>query len=87
MDNYFEHIDIIDGLLYKGLTPKGTKTIEMCNLTRTPLLAERAKMYIKAEQVEGSFAKLLITYALNPLCIRDFEKLQEEIQEIISTFY
>lgn len=86
MDNYFDHIEIVDGLIYKGLTPKGIKTIELCNLTRTPLLAERAKMYIKSEQTEGTFARLFITYTLNSRYIENLEELQNEVQQIIKIF-
>lgn len=32
IDRYFDNIEIVDGLLYKGLTPKGEYTIKICNL-------------------------------------------------------
>lgn len=79
IDNYFEHIEIIDGLLYKGLTPKGVKTIEICNLTRTELLAERAKNHIKSEQAEGSYAKMLISN--NPQLVENMNDLLGRIQK------
>ncbi|MCD8387777.1 MAG: HNH endonuclease [Bacteroidales bacterium] len=31
-DKYSDHIELVDGILYKGLTPKGRKTIQICKL-------------------------------------------------------
>lgn len=83
IDNYFEHIEIVDGLLYKGLTTKGKKTIEICNLTRIELLAERAKNFIKSEQTENSYAKILITYTLNSELVANMDELQERVKETL----
>ena len=82
-DRYFEHIEIVGGLLYKGLTPKGTKTIEICNLTRIGLLAERAKQLITKDQENFRYSKLLITYTQNSMWIADTDKLLKEIQELM----
>lgn len=82
-DRYFDHIEIVDGLLYKGLTPKGTKTIEICNLTRIGLLTERAKQLITKEQEKFRYSKLLITYTQNSMWIADTDKLLKEIQELM----
>lgn len=82
-DRYFEHIEIVDGLLYKGLTPKGTKTIEICNLTRIGLLSERAKLLITKEQEKFRYSKLLITYTQNYTWIPNMDELLKEIQELM----
>lgn len=84
-DHYFEHIEIIDGLLYKGLTPKGIKTIELCNLTRIGLLFERAKELIKNDHANFRYSKLLITYTQNYMCIADMNNLLKEIQELMDS--
>lgn len=83
IDNYFDHIEIVDGLLYKGLTTKGVKTIEVCNLTRTELLAERAKNYIKSEQAEGSYTKIFITYTMNSQLVGNMDELLENVEKTI----
>lgn len=83
MDNYFDHIDIVDGLVYKGLTPKGVKTIEICKLTRTELLAERAKLFIKLEQAENSYSRLLVTYTINNEWIFDMDELLGRVRETV----
>lgn len=83
IDHYFEHIEIVDGLLYKGLTPKGTKTIELCNLTRIGLLSERAKLLIMNDQENFHYSKLLITYTQNSMWIGDMGVLLKEIQELM----
>lgn len=84
-DRYFDHIEIVDGLLYKGLTPKGTKTIEICNLTRIGLLSERAKQLITKDQENFHYSRLLITYSQNFKWIADTDKLLKEIQELIES--
>lgn len=84
-DRYFEHIEIVDGLLYKGLTPKGTKTIEMCNLTRIGLLSERAKLLITKDQENFHYSKLLITYMQNYTWIPNMDKLLKDIQELMES--
>lgn len=81
-DRYSEHIEIIDGLLYKGLTGKGARTIEICNLTRVGLLSERAKNIIKNEH-GGAFAKLMNVCSCNPFLISNMDELIESIKELI----
>ena len=54
IDRYFDNIEIVDGLLYKGLTKKGEYTIKLCNLTRPELLSERARVFIQQEQKPDS---------------------------------
>lgn len=81
-DRYSDHIEIIDGLLYKGLTPKGVNTIEICNLTRIGLLTERAKNIIKTEK-GGVFAKLMAICTCNPFLIKDMDELIESIKDLI----
>lgn len=82
-DRYFEHIEIVDGLLYKGLTSKGVKTIEICNLTRVDLLVERAKQLIQKDNEQNPYSKLMITYTLNSMWIENMDKLLKEIQELM----
>ena len=81
-DRYFDHIEIVDGLLYKGLTTKGANTIEICNLTRIGLLTERAKNIIRNEQ-EGAFAKLMALCTCNISLIKNMDELIESIRELI----
>lgn len=82
-DHYFEHIEIVEGLLYKGLTPKGVKTIELCNLTRVSLLSERAKQLITKDHENFHYSKLLLTYTQNYMWIENMDDLLEEIQELM----
>lgn len=82
-DRYFEHIEIVDGLLYKGLTPKGVKTIELGNLTRIGLLTERAKLLIMKDQENFHYSNLLITYTQNYMWIANMDELLKEIQELM----
>lgn len=83
LDKYFDHIEIIDGLLYHGLTRKGIKTIEVCHLTRTDLLSERAENLILKEQAKGSFERIMLTYAMYHDCVADWNGLVTNVQKII----
>lgn len=85
-DNYFENIEIVEGLLYKGLTEKGMYTIDVCHLTRTDLLLERAKKRIEVEQDANSYLKLMVVYSQNRAFIDDIDELLDSLQEMILTF-
>lgn len=86
LDNYFEHIQIVDGLLYKGLTKKGKFTIKTCNLTRVGLLTERAKLLITKEQPPFSYSQIFITCTMNPQCIGNLDELLEEIHKLLKRY-
>ena len=43
-DRYSEHIELLNGILYKGKTAKGVFTIETCHLYRVDLAEERVDM-------------------------------------------
>ena len=84
LDRYFDNIEIVDGLLYKGLTKKGEYTIKLCNLTRSELLSERARVFIQQEQKPDSYSKLLITYIHNFRWIGDMDNLLDEIKNLMN---
>lgn len=84
-DHYSEHIEIVDGLLYRGLTPKGIKTIEICNLTRIGLLLERAKQLVMKDQENFHYSKLLITYTQNCMLIANMDEFLKGIQELMES--
>ena len=84
LDRYFDNIEIVDGLLYKGLTKKGEYTIKLCNLTRPELLSERARVFIQQEQEPDSYSKLLITYIHNFRWIGDMDNLLDEIKNLMN---
>lgn len=84
IDRYFDNIEIVDGLLYKGLTKKGEYTIKLCNLTRPELLSERARVFIQQEQEPDSYSKLLITYIHNFRWIGDMDNLLAEIKNLMN---
>ena len=83
IDRYFDNIEIVDGLLYKGLTPKGEYTIKICNLTRPELLSERAKSFIMQEQEPDTYSKLLMAYSQNYKWIGNLVKLLKEIENMM----
>lgn len=44
-DSYYEHIEIIDGIIYAGKTRKGCETITMCKLFRLREVERNAKKH------------------------------------------
>ena len=83
LDRYFDNIEIVDGLLYKGLTKNGEYTIKLCNLTRPELLSERARIFIQQEQEPDSYSKLLITYIHNSRWIGNMDNLLDDIKNLM----
>jgi uncharacterized protein (TIGR02646 family) len=61
IDKYSDHIEIVDNVLYKGITNKGKKTISICGLNRYDLAAERAEDVIRlnGSKVEGYLLSLV----------------------------
>lgn len=86
LDRYSDHIRIIDSLLYQGLTPKGKYTIDICHLTRTSLLEERAKQKILREQSPNSYSEILLTYINNDNLIENLDTLIPKVQKIVAKF-
>jgi len=86
IDRYSKHINIIDGILYEGLTKKGRETIRICELDRYELAAERAEDKIKEEKTLDEQALLaLVNHSGKPL-VNVYEKFEERIHEICEEY-
>lgn len=58
-DNYSEHIEIVDDLVYKAKTEKGKFTINTCKLFRLDLVTDRARLKMKSDKPESVLTKIL----------------------------
>lgn len=84
LDYYFEHIEIIDDILYKGLTPKGIFTIKICKLNTAKRVSDRAlDLYVSTH---GRFTMnyLLLLLSMHPECVEEMNDLLEKVTDIMS---
>lgn len=86
IDAYSQHINILDDILYEGLTDKGKETIRICKLDRYELAADRAEDKIKAEKTLDEKALLaLVNHSGIPL-VNVYAKFEERIHEICEEY-
>ena len=81
-DKYSKHIQIIDDIIYKGISDKGEKTIEICNLDRYELAVDRAEeKMIKEGTVDEKILYGLIKSDESSM-VDDVDKFMERIKNI-----
>lgn len=81
-DKYSKHIQIIDDIIYKGISDKGKKTIEICNLDRYELAVDRAEeKMIKEGTVDEKILYGLIKSDESSM-VDDVDKFMERIKNI-----
>lgn len=86
LDKFSEHINIIDDVLYEGISDKGRETIRICELFRYELAADRAEDKIKMEKPkEEQFLLSLSQHHGNSL-VNVYSKFEERIHEIYEEF-
>lgn len=86
IDRYSQHINIIEGILYQGLTVKGSDTIRICGLNRYELAADRAEDKIKEEKSLDEQALLSLVKHIGKPLVNVYAKFQERIHEICEEF-
>lgn len=84
-DKYSEHIELVNGILYRGLTDKGRFTIEKCKLDRYELAASRVRHKIQ-NTGSANFSSILMTCISNPNLVNNFGELIERIKSLIGTY-
>lgn len=86
IDRYSQHINIIDDILYEGLTDKGRETIRICKLDRYELAADRAEDILRSEKSLDEQALLaLVNHNGKPL-VNVIAKFEERIHEICEEY-
>lgn len=81
-DNYSEHIEIVDDLVYKAKTEKGKFTINTCKLFRLDLVTDRARLKMKSDKPESVLTKIL-SYLDN---VDNKDTLKKEIVAIVNIY-
>lgn len=86
IDRYSEHINILDGIFYEGLTDKGKETIKTCELFRYELAADRADDIIqRGGDIYNRAMLALVSHDESPL-VDNIDKFIKRIEEIIQEF-
>lgn len=86
LDQYSQHIELVEEVLYKGLTDKGRYTIELCKLNRFELAAARAEGVIEHDSTLYSKWMLLLVNEENQRLIDNVDKLIKRISELIDEY-
>lgn len=84
-DKYSDHIELIENLFYSGKTPKGIKTIELCNLSRYSLILKRIKT-LYGHKNRDSYVTLLTLLPNYNKHIDDIDTLVTRIMGIVNNY-
>ena len=86
LDRYSEHIELVEDVLYKGVTEKGKYTIELCKLNRFELAATRADEKIRHKS--SAYTKLMLTLVNveHKTLVDNIDKFIKRIKECIDEY-
>lgn len=82
-DRYSEHIELLNGILYRGKTAKGIFTIETCHLYRVDLAEERVDIKMHEENKGNIVADLICLITLPNHYVDDVDEFKRFIKEIV----
>jgi len=85
-DRYSDHIELIEGILYKGKTEKGVFTIETCHLYRVGLAEERVDKKMHNQNKGKIIAELVYLTTLSQQYVDDVEKFQSVVSDIVKKY-
>lgn len=86
IDCYSQHIRLIEGILYEGLTDKGKETISVCGLDRYELAADRAEDKIRECSLQFDKVLLALIEKRERPLVNFVERLKERIKQIIEDY-
>lgn len=81
LDKYSDNIELVDGILYKGIEDKGKHTIYLCELDRYELAAARAKKVLERDADSVTRFILLVSDPNNQKLLNNLESFLESIKE------
>lgn len=80
LDKYSDNIELVDGILYKGISDKGVHTIYLCELDRYELAAARASEVLKRDADSITRFLLLVSDANNQKLLNNLDAFLEKIK-------
>lgn len=81
LDKYSDNIELVDGILYKGIEDKGKHTIYLGELYRYELAAARAKKVLERDADSVTRFILLVSDPNNQKLLNNLESFLESIKE------
>lgn len=85
-DKYSDHIELLEGILYKGKTKKGIFTIKTCKLYRVRLAEERVDLKMYEKNKGDIIAELIHILTLQDLYVDDEKELIQYITDIVQRY-
>lgn len=85
-DKYSDHIELLNDILYKGKTKKGSFTIETCHLYRVGLAEERVKNKIYENNKGNIIAELINLLSLPDLNVDEKERFIQLVENIVQNY-
>ena len=86
LDKYSEHIQMLDDILYQGISEKGRETIKKCRLFRFELAARRASELILHGQMPYTKFLMAMTDDSHRKLIDKYEMLEKRIRQTIKNY-
>ncbi|WP_455061219.1 HNH endonuclease [Prevotella fusca] len=85
-DKYSDHIELLEDILYKGKTKKGSFTIETCHLYRVGLAEERVKNKMYENNKGNIIAELINLLSLPDLNVDKKERFIQFVENIVQNY-
>ena len=85
-DRYSDHIELVGGVLYKGITDKGIFTINTCHLYRVDLAEERVDQKMLAENKGSIIAELVYLTTQSSQYVDDKEKFLQYVTRLVEKY-
>lgn len=85
-DRYSDHIELIGGILYHGITTKGIFTINTCKLSRVELAQERADQKMYVEKKGDIIAEIVHLLSVSSQYVDDNNKFRDYVRDIVTKY-
>ena len=86
IDKYSEHINIVEDIIYKGITNKGKFTIKICNLDRIDLVLNRARKRMQLKNPESVKTQILSLLENKEDSVERTEILNNRLDKLIEKY-
>lgn len=86
IDRYSEHIQLVDGILYQGISKKGKETVKKCKLFRFELAAQRASELIIHGQLSYTKFMMAMVDEGHRRLTDKYEMIEKRVQQIIKRY-
>ena len=85
-DRYSDHIELLNGILYRGKTPKGIFTINTCHLFRVELAEERVDQLVSEYKSRNIIFEIVHLLAASKHYVDDNDEFKSYIKGIVRDY-